>query len=243
MASSIEGSKSIVMDGLVLYVDAANPRCYTPSDTTLKELTEVNTGNLIAGVGYSSANLGAWTFDGTDDYIDLGTRLPSLGLTYPMSIDIWFKPTSLLITDVKGIFAGAVNPTNTVYLGFGINLSIPAYTIEAIIGDGAGAGSTNRRSLLTTQSVNAGAWNHVVATASVGPVFEVYINSVLASGTTSGSGASLSWGANATAQIASYAGFPNELSGSVASVKYYNKKLSASEVLQNHNSGRYRFGL
>jgi hypothetical protein len=242
MASSIEGSKSIVMDGLVLYVDAANPRCYTPSATTLKELTEVNTGNLIAGVGYSSSNLGSWTFDGTDDYIDLGTRLPSLGLTYPMSIDIWFKPTSGLSTS-SGIFAGAVNPVNNVYLGFSIILSLPTYVIQAQIGDGAGAGSTNRRTLLTTQSVNAGAWNHVVATASTGPVFEVYINGVLATGATSGTGGPLSWGTNATAQIASYAGFPNELSGSVASAKYYNKKLSASEVLQNYNAGRYRFGL
>lgn len=239
---SFHYSPKVVTDSLILSVDAANSKCYTPSATTLNELTAVNTGNLIAGVGYSSANLGAWTFDGTDDYIDLGTRLPSLGLTYPMSIDIWFKPTAGL-TSSTGIFAGAVNPVNNVYLGFSIILSLPAYVIQAQIGDGAGAGSTNRRTLLTTQSVNAGAWNHVVATASAGPVFEVYINGVLATGATSGSGGPLSWGTNATAQIASYAGFPNELSGSVASVKYYNKKLSASEVLQNYNALKTRFGL
>ena len=239
---SFHYSPNVVTDSLILSVDAANTKCYTPSATTLKELTAVNTGNLIAGVGYSSANLGAWTFDGTDDYIDLGTRLPSLGLTYPMSIDIWFKPTAGLTTST-GIFAGAVNPVNNVYLGFSIILSLPTYVIQAQIGDGAGAGSTNRRTLLTTQSVNAGAWNHVVATASAGPVFEVYINGVLATGATSGTGGPLSWGTNATAQIASYAGFPNELSGSVASVKYYNKKLSASEVLQNYDAFKTRFGL
>ena len=66
---------------------------------------------------------------------------------------------------------------------------------------------------------------------------------VLATGATSGTGGPLSWGTNATAQIASYAGFPNELSGSVASVKYYNKKLSASEVLQNYDALKTRFGL
>ena len=239
---SFHYSPNVVTDSLILSVDAANTKCYTPSATTLKELTAVNTGNLIAGVGYSSANLGAWTFDGTDDYIDLGTRLPSLGLTYPMSIDIWFKPTAGL-TSSTGIFAGAVNPVNNVYLGFSIILALPTYVIQAQIGDGAGAGSTNRRTLLTTQSVNAGAWNHVVATASAGPVFEVYINGVLATGATSGTGGPLSWGTNATAQIASYAGFPNELSGSVASVKYYNKKLSASEVLQNYDALKTRFGL
>jgi hypothetical protein len=239
---SFNYSPKIVTDQIILSVDAANINCYTPSASTLRELTAVNTGNLVNGVGYSSSNLGAWTFDGIDDYIDLGTRLPSLGLTYPMSIDVWFKPTSGLSTS-SGIFAGAVNPVNNVYLGFSIILALPAYTIQAQIGDGTGAGSTNRRTLLTTQSVNAGAWNHVVATASAGNVFEVYINGVLATGATSGTGGPLSWGTNATAQIASYAGFPNELSGSVASVKYYSKKLSASEVLQNYNALKTRFGL
>ena len=237
---SFNYSPKIVTDQIILSVDAANINCYTPSASTLRELTAVNTGNLVNGVGYSSSNLGAWTFDGIDDYIDLGTRLPSLGLTYPMSIDVWFKPTSGLSTS-SGIFAGAVNPVNNVYLGFSIILALPAYTIQAQIGDGTGAGSTNRRTLLTTQSVNAGAWNHVVATASAGNVFEVYINGVLATGATSGTGGPLSWGTNATAQIASYAGFPNELSGSVASVKYYSKKLSASEVLQNYNALKTRF--
>jgi hypothetical protein len=243
MGSSIEGSKSIVMDELVLYIDAANPRCYTPSATTLEELTEVNTGDLKGGVGYSSDKLGEWTLDGTDDHIDLGPRLPILNLTYPMSIDIWFKPTLLGVTDTKGIFAGAINPTNTVYLGFSINLVIPAYTIEALIGDGTGNGPGSRRSLFTTQSVNAGAWNHVVATASTGPVFEVYINGVLSSGTTSGTGGAISWGSGASTQIGKVAGYNRFFTGSVASVKYYNKKLSASEVLQNYNATRTRFGL
>ena len=135
------------------------------------------------------------------------------------------------------------NNINGIALKNNIYLSIPAYTIEAIIGDGAGAGSTNRRSLLTTQSVNAGAWNHVVATASVGPVFEVYINSVLASGTTSGSGGAISWGSGASSQIVKLSGYSRFFTGSVASVKYYNKKLSASEVLQNYNSLKTRFGL
>ena len=240
---SFNYSPKIVTDQLILSVDAANTNCYTPSASTLRELTAVNTGSLVNGVGYSSSNLGAWTFDGIDDYIDLGTRLPSLGLTYPMSIDIWFKPTAVAGTGGRGIFSGAINPVNNVYAGLSLVLVLPGYEIAVQIGDGVSNGSTNRRSLTTAQFVNSGAWNHVVATASVGPVFEVYINGLLTSGTTSGSGGPLSWGTNATAQIAGYAGYPDELTGSVASVKFYNKKLSASEVLQNYNALKTRFGI
>jgi len=240
---SFHFSPKIVTDNLILSVDAANSRCYTPSSTTLNELTEVNTGILIGGVGYSSDKLGAWTFDATDDYIDLGTRLPSLGLTYPMSIDVWFNPTSIIATGGRSIFAGAVNPTNNVYLGFNVLLSFPSYSIIAQIGDGLGNGANNRRSITSTQSANAGAWNHVVATADSGNVFEIYLNGLLTSGTSSGSGGSLSWGTGASAQIARYAGYPDLFNGSVASLKFYNKKLSSSEVLQNYNALKNRFGL
>ena len=240
---SFNYSPKIVTDQLILSVDAANTNCYTPSASTLRELTAVNTGSLVNGVGYSSSNLGAWTFDGIDDYIDLGTRLPSLGLTYPMSIDVWFKPTAVAGTGGRGIFEGAINPVNNVYAGFGIVLSLPGYEIVAGIGDGTGNGSTNRRSLTTTQFVNVGAWNHVVATASTGPVFEVYINGLLCSGTTSGTGGPLSWGSGASAQIGKPGGYTGGLTGSVSSVKFYNKKLSASEVLQNYNALKTRFGI
>jgi hypothetical protein len=233
----------IVKDSLVLYVDAANNRCYTGSGTSLKELTNTGSGTLISGTGYSSSNLGEWTFDGTDDYIDLGTRLPSLGLTYPMSIDAWVKPTSIVASGAKIIFAGAVNPTNNVYVGFSLAISYPSYQIFTIIGDGNSNGSNNRRSILSTNSVTAGVWNHVVVTVVSGPVFEVYINGTLSSGTTSGTGGALSWGTNATAQMGQGPGYPDKFTGSIASAKFYNKQLSASDVLQNYNASKKRFGL
>jgi hypothetical protein len=233
----------IVTDSLILYVDAANSRCYTSPSTTLKELTDIGTGALVAGTGYSSSNLGAWTFDGTDDYIDLGTRLPSLGLTYPMSIDAWVNPTNIVDSGARGIFTGAANPTNTVYVGFNLLISYPTYQIFTIIGDETGNGSTNRRSLTSTNSITPGVWNHVVATVVSGPTFEIYINGTLSSGTTTGTGGALSWGTNATAQMGQGPGYPNKFNGSIASAKFYNKQLSASEVLQNYNASKKRFGL
>lgn len=236
-------ANQIVTDSLVLYVDAANNRCYTGSGTSLKELTNTGSGTLIAGTGYSSSNLGAWTFDGTDDYIDLGTRLPSIGLTYPMSIDVWTNPTSVAGTGGRGIFSGANNPTNTVYAGFGIILALPDYYIQAQIGDGSSNGSLNRRTLTSSTALTPGAWNHIVVTASSGPVFEIYLNGTLLSGTTSGTGGPLSWGVNATAQLGSTPGYSDKFTGSIASAKFYSKKLSASEVLQNYEASKKRFGL
>lgn len=61
-------SPRVVTDGLVLYLDAANPKSYSGSGTTWSDLSgNGNDGRLVNGVGYSSDDLGSLTFDGVDD--------------------------------------------------------------------------------------------------------------------------------------------------------------------------------
>ena len=63
-------SPSLVMNGLVLALDAANPKSYPGSGTTWTDLSgRGNTGTLTNGPTYSSANGGSLVFDGTNDYV------------------------------------------------------------------------------------------------------------------------------------------------------------------------------
>jgi hypothetical protein len=64
----------IVTDGLVLAVDAGNLVSYERGSTTTYSLTGSFTGSLQNGTGFSSNNGGAWSFDGTDDYITFGNQ-------------------------------------------------------------------------------------------------------------------------------------------------------------------------
>jgi len=60
----------IVEDGLVLCLDAANPKSYPGSGNTWTDLRgNGNDGTLVNGVGYDSANNGSMVFDGVDDSI------------------------------------------------------------------------------------------------------------------------------------------------------------------------------
>jgi hypothetical protein len=62
-------SPKIVTSGLVLYYDAANPRSYPGTGTTIYDLSRSgNHGTLINGVTYNSTS-SALVFDGVDDYI------------------------------------------------------------------------------------------------------------------------------------------------------------------------------
>ena len=62
---------SIVSDGLVLCVDAANPKSYPGSGTTWKDLSgRENNMILVNGASFDSGNKGSISFDGTNDYVD-----------------------------------------------------------------------------------------------------------------------------------------------------------------------------
>lgn len=65
---------SLVTDGMILYLDAANPRSYGGSGTTWYDISGNNNhATLVNGVTYSTTNGGIFNLDGTDDYIDCPT--------------------------------------------------------------------------------------------------------------------------------------------------------------------------
>ena len=69
----------IVEDGLVLYLDAANPRSYPGSGTVWNDMSgNGNNGTLKNGVGHDSLFEGRMIFDGGNDYVDLGLNNLSL---------------------------------------------------------------------------------------------------------------------------------------------------------------------
>jgi len=75
----------LVTDGLVLCLDAANPKSYPGSGTTWFDLSgNGNDGTLVNGVTKIPDNKGIMSFDGIDDYITLG------------NFD-WFTPPQLTI--------------------------------------------------------------------------------------------------------------------------------------------------
>ena len=63
---------SLVTNGLIVYVDAANPRSYSGTGNTWYDLSGKNNHmTLVNGVGFSTASGGVLQTDGTNDYIEL----------------------------------------------------------------------------------------------------------------------------------------------------------------------------
>ena len=79
-------SPSLVMNGLVLCLDAGNSKSYPGTGTTWTDLSgNGNNGTLTNGPTYSSANGGSLVFDGTNDY----TQTPLSGTFPQITVEFW----------------------------------------------------------------------------------------------------------------------------------------------------------
>jgi hypothetical protein len=80
-----------VTDGLVLYLDAANPKSYPGSGVTWSNITtSSNNGSLTNGASFNSINGGSIFFDGTNDYVEFGNATFGGFATATFSYSAWF---------------------------------------------------------------------------------------------------------------------------------------------------------
>jgi hypothetical protein len=227
-------SPKIITNGLVLSLDAANNKSYPRSGTTWTDLSgNNNTGTLTNGPTFSSANGGSIVFDGTNDYISLGTStlyLPSVS----HALEIWVKSPSLgsgmnaggLISITYGIIM-QINGGNLYYSVY--NSDTSAYIISAAT---------------TGLNLHDNIWHHIVCTKGTS-TFEMYVDGVVKQ---TGSFSGVWSGTNIWSEMSATVGSnPNDvyyyLKGSVGLAKIYKRYLNASEVLQNYNATKGRFGL
>lgn len=224
---SFNFSPKIVTDSLVSYLDAANTRSYPGNGTTWMDLTKnENNGGLISGPIFNSSNGGSISLDGTDDYIEI----PKTGILSSKStftISLWTYPTSL--TGIRPLFVNYYVGNLEVLFRFnGTNLQFFTYTTSQI------GGTTQTYSTLNQ-------WVNVVATYD-GSIMKTYVNGVQ-SPTTYNQTGNLST-STLPYLIGRYSS-PTEYryEGRVANTLVYLKSLSATEVLQNYNTTKTRFGL
>ena len=97
-------SPKVVTDGLVLYLDAANPKSYVSGSTTWGDLSRGgNNGTLVNGPTFDGGNGGSIVFDGVNDYGTVPTN--PLLITTEFTKSIWFNIISLPVdTNIREVF-------------------------------------------------------------------------------------------------------------------------------------------
>lgn len=189
-----------------------------------------NHGQLVNGVRESSDNLGALVFDGTDDYVDCGntTSLSAIGGTNNITVSSWVFYTA---------YGGGGQPYSVITVKgspWTWLLENPSNTFRFRITAG---GSDVNVADTSTHLLNT--WYNVVGTYD-GSNMRIYVNGVLKNTLTqTGTLATNS----ETAKIGTFQGTNYNLTGRIDNVSIYNRALTASEIQQNFNALRSRYGI
>jgi hypothetical protein len=233
------GIPDIVTSGLTLNLDAGNPYSYNPDNTgstTWVDTTYTTTGGtLINGTSYSG---GTMVFDGTNDYVIFNSNKSTTNLT----ISAWFK-SSIIDSNWRKILI----------FPYGANSWLPPYssyqitTYQNQVGVSFNVNNDYTVGYLPDTSFTAVAntWYNVTGTFNSG-IIKIYVNGVL-KGTkdVTASGTSILYTSRTQALLGTDAEYFifETFAGSIGNTQIYNRTLSDSEITQNFNALRGRYGI
>ena len=213
---------TIITDGLVLALDAANTKSYPGSGTTWFDISgNGNNGTLTNGPTFSSSNQGSIVFDGTDDIVTT-----SLSATLSFTWSVWFK-TNVLASGYRNIISV---PTGAYML---MLLDTSTNNMGFWSSDGMGGGS------LGVNSLSTNTWYNAVLVREgdgISNGYKAYLNSVF-----NGSANTSTWAIANTVSLGGRTDAGQYLNGNIALVQIYNRALQNFEISQNFNALRQRF--
>jgi hypothetical protein len=229
-------SPSIISDGLVFYLDAANTRSYSGSGLTVNGLVGGIGGTLINGTGFSTANNGTFIFDGTNDYI-LCNAISQNNNASALTWIVWAKrnASNSLMTLLQ-------------YSSLTSDISLELWSNGIIYFEIGNGGNTYGE-----LSNNSSSWQNIAMVFDGSGVdnsarLKAYINGVQQTLSYGGTTIPSTAGSGNTLYIGNtgpFSSFNSNLfsAGNLGSFQSFNRALLATEILQNYNATRKRFGL
>jgi hypothetical protein len=225
----------LVTNGLVMCLDAGNRESYVSGSSTIFDLSGTgNHGTLNNGPTFSSANNGSIVFDGTNDFIST-TNSVNNPQTY--TVAAWFKTSTgggkkIIGFESSQVGAGG-NYDRMLYIGANNKIYFGQYINGTVVA-------------VSPSTYNDNIWHYIVGTyGSEGTTMRLYVDGVsVATAAASSAQNYTGWwkigGINLNSWINGVNGY---YTGNIAAAHVYNRGLSASEVLQNYNALKGRFGL
>ncbi len=219
---------SIVKSGLVLHLDAANVKSYPGSGTVWKDLSgNGNHGTLVNGPTYSTADKGNMLLDGVNDSVSSTLSSDIVG-NNPWSILIFAKiPVSESVAGRQGwlIWKGPANQTANQL----ISMAVSSGKVEIA--------HWANDTVFPNADIKFDQWGMYSCTFD-GSNEYVYVDSIQRGSKTT----TLSV-ITGDLYFGSRTSTGDFLSMNVADVKVYNRALSATEIKQNFEALRGRYGI
>jgi hypothetical protein len=221
-------SPKIVTDGLVLYLDAANPKSYPGSGTTWFDLSgKANHATLVNAPTFSNKRC---LFNGTNQHAVVSFNANDFTFDYEQTIIIVLQPTE---ND-----GARRNPYNQAYAGAGSWTHESSGSITYFYGTQGSNGTPYTSLSSSVVGLNETA---IVATTRKSAEFRRwYKNGILSY---DGSGSVYTQVITGTQPIYIGTGYAGSYQGYIDYVAVYNKALTTEKIQQNFNAIRGRFGI
>jgi hypothetical protein len=216
-------SGSIITNGLVLCLDAGNPKSYPGSGTTWTDLSgRGNNGTLsnMDGTNLNSSNGRSFTFDGTNERIDCGNS-SSLQITVG-TISAWFNATN-----ANSVYNGIIAKRNAWGLFVRDNLLVTydwGNNLDRSTGITVGNSTWNYATMTFTETIGTPS-NNAIIYLNGSPVLTTTIRHLN----------------NDTVLYLGEANANQWFTGNIAQLSIYNRALTASEIQQNYLATKSRY--
>ena len=215
---SLFHSPSLVTSGLVLCLDAGNPKSYPGSGTTWTDLSgRGNHGTLVNGPTFNSANGGSIVFDGSNDYVELTAGL--LSGVGDFTVSQWIQ---------------GVNSSYGTTFG-----NYPDGNLQLFFGESYVAMWLANSSAYTYAANYTANWVMFTCLRS-GTVTQVYKNTTVIQ---TGSSSADIGGTTTQFRLGTNTIGSEQYIGKIGTTHVYPRALSAAEVRQNFNALRGRYGV
>ena len=254
-------STPIIADGLVFNMDAANRASYIPdANTSYNTLDLSNSGSFENDVGFLQPPISSscWTFDGSDEYIRATRAEGEIAWNAAVlaTYNIWVKINDTSPLNIP-IFCGdgtrglgrdsnqfmVLNDKLAWILDSSTSPSSHCYIKTEDI-DGSGTAPNlldgNWHNLVIYNPVTGDSTRADIANA------KIYLDTIKLTNTTINEGSqSIRGGSDGVICLGLGNGGGNSsqfyLTGNIGCIQYYNRELSAEEVLHNYNALKSRF--
>jgi hypothetical protein len=227
------GGPATVTSGLVLELDAGNIKSYPTTGTTWFDKSGNGyNGTLTNGPTFNTGSGGSIVFDGTNDYVQ---TTYSTDLLTGYTLSAWFNPFSLSLN------GPIIFKTDSVAISPNFGNITRLYINTSGVLDFFWTNSTQFYQASTTLP-SANTWYNAVGIySSANNSISLYLNGILKSTTTT-SGTTIV--ANQPYLIGRTDPTNNQYyKGNISLAQIYNRALSATEIQQNFNATRNRFGI
>jgi hypothetical protein len=232
-------SPKIVTNGLVMYLDAGNNRSYAGSGTTWSDLSRNNnSGSLLNGPTFNTANAGSIVFDGSNDYTSTAFSFSSR----PFSINCWLYFNSLAGWQTFVGQDSNLAESAAIYFQKTHNTLFIAPTLNNVFGLVLNFTDNTGIRCDDPVVVTTGVWYNYCVSVSTTDI-NLYKYGALVAATGSNKTMATTVGKALVGVSYWQHNLADYCNARISHVSIYNRALTAAEIRQNYHATKGRFGL